>query len=423
VLAADNLIANNNASAFGNSITNFGGVFQFSVATPVITPNAARGGSIVLTNGTVSFSGVANAAIGGTLNNITYQGANTLRLDSSTNIALSYAFTNGGNFNSLELTGDNSLWQGTDLTVGPDGAVIANASARVSVSGTYRNLGLSIFSNLHTVASGSRYQSFGGATNRFVGGLTINSGGGLDVTNGVSVIGGAITNSGTINVVNARSVFQGPVVLTGGKYYSDPSTNTFNSSFTVDASSVVTNAPGDVYAFGTDFNMLSTNRTFNMSSARVVFTDSNSAFGITSGVTNHTLNLAGSGALDKGSNWLDHTQLATNFSIGTLTVALSNRVTVTGDKGSQTNALYVGVLDLSAWNTNAGSLDATLFEALYLPNINVYYDKYAAVNAYLQGLQFDVWSGGLLIPIPEPSPFLAVGTGLALLAFLRRRRA
>ena len=88
------------------------------------------------------------------------------------------------------------------------------------------------------------------------------------------------------------------------------------------------------------------------------------------------------------------------------------------------NALYVGWLDLSAWSTNAVDLTNTLHSALSLEGINLYYDKYDPNNAYLEGLEFDIWgsANSLLIPIPEPSPFLAVGAGLALLAFLRRRR-
>jgi hypothetical protein len=64
--------------------------------------------------------------------------------------------------------------------------------------------------------------------------------------------------------------------------------------------------------------------------------------------------------------------------------------------------------------------------ALNLPDVNLYYNKYDErnqwLNEFIPNTGYDLWGGGLLLPIPEPSPFLAVGAGLAFLAFLRRRR-
>jgi hypothetical protein len=422
--------------AASHGFTNSGGIIQFFTASPTLSLGSTPK---ILTNATVAFRGISNADVQGSLgsNSISlfrFQGANTFRLNNASNTSAAspqnYTFASGispSNYVGLEMINGGTAWKSAWLNIGSGGRMlVSNTTANVegvttnsgtiTVSGT----GASVTWQSNVVLSTGTYRSWGGSTNQFSSGLQINSGGRLEVTSGVSMVGGVVTNSGTISVVNARSVFQGPVVLKGGAYYSDPSTNTFNDSFTVDASSVVTNAPGDVYAFGTDFNMLSTNRAFNMSSARVIFTDSNLALGVTSGVTNHTINLAGSGALDKGSNWIDHTQLATNFSIGTLSIALGNRLTLTGHAGG-TNALYVGILDLSAWGTNAVALTNTLQGALNL-NINLYYDKYDTANAYLQGVAFNLWDGkGLLIPIPEPSALGAGAAGLAFLIFLRRR--
>jgi hypothetical protein len=61
-----------------------------------------------------------------------------------------------------------------------------------------------------------------------------------------------------------------------------------------------------------------------------------------------------------------------------------------------------------------------------LPDINLYYDKYDTRNQWLNDWMpstgYDLWGGGLLLPIPEPSTFLAMGCGIALLTFLRRRQ-
>ena len=277
-----------------------------------------------------------------------------------------------------------------------------------------QNLGVLNFTNNAAMPQGS-------------GTAQVDRGGALNFTNGTFAFGNTLTNAGTVNVVNSKVTYTAPVVISGG-YISDPSTNTFTSNVTVTADGylvgglVVSN--GDQFIFYQNLTMQSTNRAFNLSQASVLFTNGNGA-----GATNHLFDLSGSASIDKGSNWLNHTQLATNFSIGTLTIAAGNHLTLTGSVSladGGTNALYVGWLDLSAWSTNASSLTNTLLSALSLEGINLYYDKYDPNNAYLGGLvyEFDQWDAkqSLLIPIPEPSPVLAVGAGLALLAFLRRRK-
>jgi hypothetical protein len=88
----------------------------------------------------------------------------------------------------------------------------------------------------------------------------------------------------------------------------------------------------------------------------------------------------------------------------------------------------VGWLDLQAieaagiTTNNYSALTNGIVAALTLPNINLYYDKNLSENAYLGGMEYDLWNGqGLLIPIPEPSPILIVMAGIALLAIFRRR--
>jgi T5SS/PEP-CTERM-associated repeat protein len=414
--------------SFNSVVSNSGGVLQFPVA-PTIT--LATGGRVYVDNGTISFRDTADAIAGiaGTrFTNFTFSGNNSFRLLSATNEAgtASYTVDTGSpttTYQRLVLAGTNSAFRAGVLTIGSGGelytsnSVGASIAALVTNSGTVRVYDSILTYQSNVVVNGGSFITRN-ATNQFNRGLSLAGNSTLTFTNGASRVTGVISNSAgsTIQALNSTVTFQDAVVI-GGRYYSDPSTNTFVTNVTVTASGALYGSNGDLFVFNRDLTMASTNRAqFDLSYAGVRFDTG-------AGTTNHILNLAGSGALDKGSNWIDHTQLATNFSIGTLAIAAGNRLTLTGDKGSQTNALYVGWLDLTAWSTNALDLTNTLHAALSL-DINLYYDKFDTKNAYLQGLEFNGWSGGgLLIPIPEPTAWMALGTGLALLAFLRRRSA
>ena len=121
--------------------------------------------------------------------------------------------------------------------------------------------------------------------------------------------------------------------------------------------------------------------------------------------------------------------------IGTFSIALGNRVTISGNKDSLTNAVYLGWLDIQG--LGSGSLltnsylavSNTLVTALSLPNINVYYDSFDARNQWLNdwlpssspGTGYDLWGGGLLLPIPEPSSLVLCAMGMAAVGFLSRR--
>jgi hypothetical protein len=244
----------------------------------------------------------------------------------------------------------------------------------------------------------------------------VETGGELLVSNAANAtVSALVTNLGSVRVANSTVTWQSNVVISGS-YLSDPSTNIFTTNVMVTASGSLSGSNGDLFVFHRDFINQSTNRTdFNLAFASVLFTNA----------TSHTLNLTNSGAVDMGSNWLNVAQLATNFSIGTLSVASNNNLTVTGGKsGGTTNALYVGWLDLQGAITNDyTTLTNSLFAALTLPDINLYYDAGDARNAYLNDQSYDLWSGGLLIPIPEPSTAgLVLGGTLLSGWFLRRRK-
>ncbi len=306
-------------------------------------------GTVVTTNAVVEFMG-ASAFVTNALGALGLQANNTLSLNAATNAALP-SLTFGGDhaFSNLRLLG-NSRWQSADLNIETGGSLlVSNADARVD---------------------------------------------------------SAVNSSGEVRVVNARVTYGGPVTIRGS-YVSDPSTNTFESNLTVAASGSLAGSNGDLFVFYRDWANASTNRSqFDLAFASVLFTNGG-------GATNHTLDLTGSGALDLGSNWLNVAQLATNFAIGTFSLAAGNTLTLTGDV---VNALYVGALDLQGLaSTNE------LGSRLWL-GINLYYEAHHPGNAYLNGLTYDLPGSGFLIPIPEPSALGALATGSALLWFLRRRR-
>ena len=361
------------------------------LATNLVLGSLAGAGGTGTVNVAAGSLAVTNASGGGLLNvrlgSLTLDGGSTLvdRL-----VATNAAGTLGLNSGSLSLGSGTLISNGTSFAVGNG---VGAATLRLN-----------------------------NGAHSFRDGLSVSAKSTLQVTNSTTTISApTVTNLGTVSVMHGQAIFNGNVVNQGA-WVSDPSTNTFNGNYTVGPTGYVSAASNDVYAFGGDFIMASTNTAFNMSQAHAVF--ATNGYGLATTTRSHTLNLTNSGAVDLGSNWINHLQLQTNFAIGTMTIALSNQVTIAGVKsGATTNALYVGVLDLTAWNTNAAALTSTLQAALYLPDINVYYDKYAAENAYLQGLEFNVWSGGLLIPIPEPSAamMLAGALGIGLVVWGRRR--
>ncbi len=292
---ADTLQSGFNSSGF---ITNQSGIFQFISANPTVTTNTPN--SIVLTNGVISYRNVTGADIfNSQISNIVIQGANTFRLNASTNASVaSYMFgTNNGNlYQHLSLIHGSTRWQSTAFTMGPGGIFfISNTTATVS---------------------------------------------------------GLFTNNGTVNVFGSRVTYEGPVVVSGA-YLSDPSTNIFSTNVIITSSGYIQAAAGDVYQFERDFSNQSTqSNLFNMSSAIAVFTNS---------AGEHVFDMTGSSALDRGTNGIfSINDVTNNFAIGTLIVAgVGDTLRVTG---AVNNSLYVSALDLGGLaNTNHLVTDVNVY--------------------------------------------------------------
>jgi hypothetical protein len=372
-LRANLITAGSNSTGF---VRNEGGVYEFTTTAPVIDLSGTAD-SVTLNNGTVSFRNVADAWMDRQIANITYSGANTLRLDGSTTAFDSapsvYFLTNGARFSTLELRGTNASWSRTALFVG--------------------------------------------------------AGGKLSVTNatGASVTT-VVTNQGTISVIGSTVNFKQAVVSSGG-IVTDPSTVTYEQNLTLTPNGYI-NATNDTFVFYKNFINQSTNQpNFNMAQATVRFVSN----GLT---TAHTYDVTGSGSLNIGQGYTNFSQVAGNFAIGALSIQAGNRLTITGTVGVITNAVYVGWLDIqglgsgSLLTNNYSQVTNTLVLALNLPNISLFYDKYDGRNdwltANLTGSSaggYNLWGGGLLLPIPEPSATVLVLGGAVFGAWLARRRA
>lgn len=113
----------------GNLITNDGGVYQFTTATPTITPNGA--GRITLNNGVIAFHSVSGVNVsnnwaGSDLTNVAFSGANAFRLNNSTNSLAAgqpqtYTFNataNPANYAGLELVNGGTAYANGSVTIG-----------------------------------------------------------------------------------------------------------------------------------------------------------------------------------------------------------------------------------------------------------------------------------------------------------------
>ncbi len=121
-----------------NAFLNAGGRLQFTVSAPIVSNSV---GTLAVMNGTVAFRGVTAAAVLGQITNIAYSGANTLRLDASSNAnTAAYLVDSGQAFSTLEMINAGTLWQGTALTLGSGGALLVSNSA-ATIASAFTNQG------------------------------------------------------------------------------------------------------------------------------------------------------------------------------------------------------------------------------------------------------------------------------------------
>lgn len=332
--------------------------------------------NLVLNGGTLRYAGtsaIASSTRGFTVNTGATSGIDVTNAAST--VVFTGTHTGTGNLvkrgaGTLELTGDGSGRGGS--------TIVSNGVLRLASGGT---LGSAL-----QVVSGARF----------------------DVSNGTSVVGGAVDSDGLISVFNSKVTWQSAVNLSGG-YVSDPSTNTFSADLTIAPSGWLAGGVGDLFDFKQSLLVQSTNHSaFNLIQSTVQFSG-----GTVGTPINHTNAVTGG---DFGTNVF---AAAGNFGYGELKLGQYDDVYFIGGShtngGADANALYVNLLSLENDETN-------LVANLHSP-FNIYYlrSEHQPGNAYLNDLSYQLDGGGWLLPaVPEPSAvllLLAAGTTL-----LRRAR-
>lgn len=346
-------------AAAGNSISNIGGVYQFTAA-PSITPNGF--GRISLTDGTISYSGVGNVNLyNANVANIAFAGDNTFELHGSSNTSVpSYTFdsvANTGtatNYQRLALTGTGSRWQSTTLTIGPGGELyVGDASATVAAN---------------------------------------------------------VTLNGDVLVQDSLVTFTGPVTV-NASYVSDPSTNTYLNDVTVGVSGSLAGGVGDLFDFKMSLLINSTNHSvFNLASSTVSFSG-----GSVGTPVNHTNAVTGG---DFGTNAF---YASGNFGYGELKLGqYDDLYFISGGStngGASANALYVNWLNLENADTNLVSNLHSSFNIYYLLG------EHQSGNDYLGDLSYQLDGGGWLMPVvPEPSVGMLGMLGAILFGAMRKPR-
>ncbi|MCG3147856.1 MAG: hypothetical protein PCFJNLEI_01297 [Verrucomicrobiae bacterium] len=411
VLAANTLTIR--AGSTGNTISNVGGVYQFSVA-PTVTP--VTPGNIAITDGTISFRATAagnvatNAA--NQINNIRFAGANTFMLDNASNTT----------------------------------AAVSQTYRFDAIPGNPSN-----YVNLVLVNGTTAYGNANGAN------ITIGTGGLMLVSNTTATISGLVTNQGTLNLAGARATFQSRVynngtstmlnsigtfnsgVINAGHWLTDPTTNVFAGfGYTNTTSGVINMAAGDVYVFtntqaGTPANFInvSTNQVANnLLDGKVLFSG---GLGLTQtvAVAGQDLGPATGSATNIAYMTSARAGFVNNFALGTLEISNFSTVRVTdaflniGPNDFQMAGLYLE-------NLFMGTDSLLIIDT----NVQVYFinsNNWSLANIRLVNNQSSLFGGDLgnydntisglhqVVVIPEPSVLLLSVAGLMIISLARRR--
>jgi hypothetical protein len=167
VLEANTILIGNTASS-GNTLTNRGGILQFSRATPTIAITNAPANGIMIDGGTVSYRNVGAANVtnnwsetGIGTNGIAWQGANRFRLDNATGVvaaATGYTFATNQpmgakNYAGLELVNGRTAI-GSNITIGAAGGSVLFSNTTATIGGVFTNSGtLTVANSAVTFAS------------------------------------------------------------------------------------------------------------------------------------------------------------------------------------------------------------------------------------------------------------------------------
>ena len=263
------------AGTSGNTISNRNSTYEFTTATPTVTPGAA--GIIAINNGTISFRGINNADVtanqgAGALSGISFAGTNTFMLNASSNInasaAQDYTFQvvpgNPSNYVNLVMVNGQTEYGGGNLTIGGSGSLlISNTTA--GIDGNFVNSGtasvINATANFANTINNHGRLTLQNATLNTTALLAINFPGATLHGNGTITSDlnnlGTISPVGTLNFSGNLTLFSSSVVvmeLTG--YGNGVGTNdvlNVSGNFQYFGTLTVTNTTGFAYAYGQHF--------------------------------------------------------------------------------------------------------------------------------------------------------------------------
>ncbi|MBU1054615.1 MAG: hypothetical protein KKC46_12445 [Proteobacteria bacterium] len=399
--------------------------------TGIFTQN---GGTNTITNNLIIANSVGRLGIytisGGTLtagtifNNDEFEMSGGT-VNSSINNSGTFSYT-AGNLNG-QLINDGTVYLNGDFTA--SNGMINNTSVAINTgrivtlngSGLENNGSMYLDGTLQgngpQVNNGQMYVkgTIGGS-----GGLT--NKGTMTLTGGTTTVNADVTNqdTGKIEVAYNPAIFTGNVINNGtfkttdtnvafagnftnnGAYISDPSTNYFNE-LTIGAEGYLLGGLGD--NFFTETNLI------NNSTQDTLWNTDDALLGF-SGTGSHEYYLAGE---DLGADISGYTD---NFAWGTLNV--EGNLNLFDGNATEGGAQYLSVLD------GAVLLGDIVSNISGQDGLNIYYLASASGNEYLNGLKYNLTSGGFLIPVenapvPIPPAILLFGTGLLGLIAIRRR--
>ncbi len=348
--------------AAGNTISNIGGVFQFTTVSPSISPAAA--GRIAVTDGVIAYRNVATANIyNSQVSNIVFAGDNTFRLNSASNTTASqtYNFTTAlgpTNFARLEMINGDTAYRGGDITIGGGGSML--------------------------------------------------------VSNTRATITGILTNLGAFSSVNAQATFQS-AVYNNGTWATDPTTNTFASSYTVGTLGSITMTAGDVMIFNNDFINTSTqSNTYNTLDGKFLFNGvATTQRFYTAG---HELGQAPTSPINTNRLAGNEIGFTNNFALGTFEIANFSTVRVS-----------------DAFSLLGPGTNDNLRAALYVDNLFMFANSFLIVDTNVtvyfknsndwSNANFALLGDGELhqLFIPEPSVLLLLTMAAVIVRHARRR--